>query len=295
MFPERHPYAKWTGSHWRLVEIADSGLPVAGSRLEQAVDAELAWLLPGLEPRRVPRITGRARRHGSIEGNAVYALSRLGYADHPGTKALVAALIDWQWPDGGWNCDHVQTWRVPPSTNRPPRRWALPTTRRSPGTSRLAGPPSAPPSCCCAAGSSDQPLPGSRSTCPGPSRTTRPTGTTTWCRACGSWPPSVDLGTHAPQMRSISSNDPAVATVGSRAGAGPPSASHLPSTGALEPTTSCSTRSLPQYLPPPTRRLRTNIDDPQHRCRNPSALRTDLTWLELLGLSVLAVTIGGQS
>jgi len=104
-FPSTHPYAKWVGSHWRLVEIADTGLPVPKHRLKEGVNAELGWLLPGLEPRRVPRIAGRARRHGSIEGNAVYALSRLGYEDHPGTRQLVAALLDWQWPDGGWNCD----------------------------------------------------------------------------------------------------------------------------------------------------------------------------------------------
>jgi hypothetical protein len=107
-FPNCHPYTKWTGTHWRLVEIADAGLPVAQARLKAGVDAELAWLLPGLESSQVLRIAGRARRHGSIEGNAVYALSCLGNADHPGTRQLVDALLDWQWPDGGWNCDRRQ-------------------------------------------------------------------------------------------------------------------------------------------------------------------------------------------
>ena len=111
-FPGGHPYAKWTGTHWRLVEIADSGVTVDRTRLQEAVDAELAWLLPGLDPRRILRVAGRVRRHGSIEGNAVYALSRLGFADHPGTGQLVDALLDWQWPDGGWNCDrHPDAWR----------------------------------------------------------------------------------------------------------------------------------------------------------------------------------------
>jgi hypothetical protein len=112
-FPLGHPpYTKWTGTHWRLVEIADSAVPVDRKRLEVAVGAELAWLLPGLEPQRVLRVAGRARRHGSIEGNAVYALSCLGFADHQGTRQLVEALLDWQWPDGGWNCDrHPDAWR----------------------------------------------------------------------------------------------------------------------------------------------------------------------------------------
>jgi hypothetical protein len=104
-FPRGHPYAKWNGTHWRLVEIADAGVPVPRSRLEPGVESELAWLLPGLAPDRVLRLGGRARRHGSIEGNAVYALSRLGYASDDRTAQLVDALLDWQWPDGGWNCD----------------------------------------------------------------------------------------------------------------------------------------------------------------------------------------------
>lgn len=44
-----------------------------------------------------------------MQGNAVYAFSRLGFADHPSTSRLVEALIGWQWPDGGWNCDRHRT------------------------------------------------------------------------------------------------------------------------------------------------------------------------------------------
>ena len=104
-FPGTHPYAKWTGTHWRLVEIADSEVPVPMGRLGQAVQAELDWLIPGLAPSRVLRLQGRARRHGSIEGNALFALCRLGYSGDIRTRQLVEALLDWQWPDGGWNCD----------------------------------------------------------------------------------------------------------------------------------------------------------------------------------------------
>ncbi len=105
VFPGGHPYAKWAGTHWRLVEIADSAVPVPRDRLDEGVAAELSWLIPGLAPRKVLRLQGRARRHGSIEGNALYALCRLGYVDDPATRLLVEALLDWQWPDGGWNCD----------------------------------------------------------------------------------------------------------------------------------------------------------------------------------------------
>ena len=36
---------------------------------------------------------GRVRRHASMEGNAVFALTRLGFADHPGTRRLVSGLL----------------------------------------------------------------------------------------------------------------------------------------------------------------------------------------------------------
>ena len=101
----REPIGGW----WRS---PTPGVPVDRERLDGAVRSELAWLLPGLDPETVLRLSGRARRHGSIEGNAVYALCRLGFVDHPGTRQLVEALLDWQWPDGGWNCDrHRDAWR----------------------------------------------------------------------------------------------------------------------------------------------------------------------------------------
>lgn len=31
--------------------------------------------------------------------------SRLGLADDPIAMKLASSLIEWQWPDGGWNCD----------------------------------------------------------------------------------------------------------------------------------------------------------------------------------------------
>ncbi len=39
-----------------------------------------------------------------MEGNALYALLKLGLADGR-EEELVARLLATQWPDGGWNCD----------------------------------------------------------------------------------------------------------------------------------------------------------------------------------------------
>ncbi|MDQ2933377.1 MAG: hypothetical protein M3R49_00080 [Chloroflexota bacterium] len=40
-----------------------------------------------------------------MEGNALYAASRFGHADDERAGLLVDKLLEWQWPDGGWNCD----------------------------------------------------------------------------------------------------------------------------------------------------------------------------------------------
>jgi hypothetical protein len=97
-----HPYKKWQGAHWRLVSLVELGAR-RDQRALDMLDHVLAWLI---EPRRlsaVKVIEGRARRCASQEGNAVFAAATLGEADSVGL--LVDELIDWQWPDGGWNCD----------------------------------------------------------------------------------------------------------------------------------------------------------------------------------------------
>ncbi len=52
----------------------------------------------------IRRINGRVRRCASQESNCVYSTLTLGIADER-TDELVRRLIEWQWPDGGWNCD----------------------------------------------------------------------------------------------------------------------------------------------------------------------------------------------
>ncbi|HWI00636.1 MAG TPA: hypothetical protein VNT27_09910, partial [Propionibacteriaceae bacterium] len=108
-FPDAHPYGKFYGTHWRLVELADLDLEIPRVRLQAGIDQEVARLSstsPNLHGRDVG---GLPRRHASMEGNAVYAFSRLGFANHLSTRRLVEALIEWQWPDGGWNCDRHRT------------------------------------------------------------------------------------------------------------------------------------------------------------------------------------------
>jgi hypothetical protein len=101
-----HPYHKWLGVHWVLVALADLEYPRVDESLIPMREQVLAWLLGAERERLARRLTfaGHARMYASMEGNAIYALSRLGLADER-VDGLVDHLLAWQWPDGGWNCD----------------------------------------------------------------------------------------------------------------------------------------------------------------------------------------------
>jgi hypothetical protein len=102
--PSSHPYAKWYGAHWILAKLAEIGYPAGDDRLIPWREQVLSWLLPKRTVRNAPTINGRVRRCASQEGNAVYYLLALGLADER-VDLLVSHLLEWQWPDGGWNCD----------------------------------------------------------------------------------------------------------------------------------------------------------------------------------------------
>ncbi|RIK34069.1 MAG: hypothetical protein DCC55_33770 [Chloroflexi bacterium] len=99
-----HPYAKWVGAHWVLVALADLQYPPGDERLVPLREQVLNWLLGASHTKGIRTINGRVRRCASQEGNALYALLKLGLADER-VDQLAARLRQWQWPDGGWNCD----------------------------------------------------------------------------------------------------------------------------------------------------------------------------------------------
>ena len=107
-----HPYRKWTGAHWRLVTLAELEAPGDDSRVGAALETVLDWIAD-------PRDQGTSRRRAdgvilsdaSMEGNALAVACRLGTADDPRAIRLAERLIEWQWPDGGWNCDPRATGR----------------------------------------------------------------------------------------------------------------------------------------------------------------------------------------
>jgi hypothetical protein len=105
-----HPYRKWWGLHWRLTSLAEFALPVqrghVRATLDAGIDRELTWIT---NPRHIAAITkhddGLYRADASIEGNALYAASRFGHAQDERARLLATNLLEWQWPDGGWNCN----------------------------------------------------------------------------------------------------------------------------------------------------------------------------------------------
>jgi hypothetical protein len=101
---DTHPYAKWFGAHWVLVTLAELGYPSGEHSLTPLRDQVLDWLCSRAYLDKLGQIRGLPRLHGSIEGNAVWAMLTLGLADER-TEHLVERLRQAQWPDGGWNCD----------------------------------------------------------------------------------------------------------------------------------------------------------------------------------------------
>ena len=96
-----HPYRKWTGVHWRLIALAELGVDPAVERVRELTDLVLTWL-SGVT---YPENEELPRRHASIQGNALAACCRLGRRHDPRAAQLARLLEEWQWPDGGWNCD----------------------------------------------------------------------------------------------------------------------------------------------------------------------------------------------
>ncbi|MHA1532636.1 MAG: hypothetical protein ACTSR6_11625, partial [Candidatus Heimdallarchaeota archaeon] len=100
-----HVYTKWQGAHWILSILADIGYPARDEMLQPSINQVLNWLLGG---KKRPIINGLRRFCASQEGNGLYSALRLGFYDER-CEALVERLVQYQWEDGGWNCDRKPT------------------------------------------------------------------------------------------------------------------------------------------------------------------------------------------
>ena len=117
-------YGKWQGAHWVVLALAQLGHPGGDARVDELIDETLAyWTAPRYlrdkavtrktgQDDYVPVIAGKARRCASQQGGALLSAVRLGHRGDPRVPVLARRLCDWQWPDGGWNCDQHATARM---------------------------------------------------------------------------------------------------------------------------------------------------------------------------------------
>lgn len=120
-----HPYKKWMGAHWRLVSLVELGVPSGEPRAVRSAGTVLDWLTGDEHRSHIITVDGLTRRCASQEGNALAVCSRLGLAEDPRTRLLADSLIEWQWPDGGWNCDVGATGRRSSFHETLPPAWGL--------------------------------------------------------------------------------------------------------------------------------------------------------------------------
>lgn len=118
-------YAKWSGAHWRLVSLVELGVPAGEPRCVAAAQTVLEWLTGKGHRAGIRTIDGLTRRCASQEGNALAVCCRLGLADDPRVRLLAESLVEWQWPDGGWNCDKKATGRRSSFNESLPPMWGL--------------------------------------------------------------------------------------------------------------------------------------------------------------------------
>ena len=99
-----HPYRKWTGAFWRLASLVELQIPSGHERALAAAETVLDWLISDDHRSHIRVIDGLNRSHATQEGIALAVCCRLGLDDDR-VQFLARSLMEWQWPDGGWNCD----------------------------------------------------------------------------------------------------------------------------------------------------------------------------------------------
>ena len=101
----RHAYEKWSGAHWILSLLAELDYPTKDPVLLPLREQALDWIFSDeVRVKDTPKIKGLYRRHASQEGNLITYLIKLDLDDEQ-IHRLTDFLLEYQWPDGGWNCD----------------------------------------------------------------------------------------------------------------------------------------------------------------------------------------------
>jgi hypothetical protein len=99
-------YSKWIGAHWILANLADLHYPPGDTRLVPLHEQQLDFFFTkDMRPaRKVIIVKGQPRMCASIEANGLFSALALGI-ENKRTLKIFDLLLEWRWPDGGWNCD----------------------------------------------------------------------------------------------------------------------------------------------------------------------------------------------
>ena len=90
---------KYIATNWRLLVLAELGVPGTHPKVRRAVDLLLRSFGTGRHS-----CLGGSGSEACITGNAVRYLTMLGRLDDPRTQASIDWLVRRQKPDGGWHC-----------------------------------------------------------------------------------------------------------------------------------------------------------------------------------------------
>ncbi|HVX47449.1 MAG TPA: hypothetical protein VHC49_26405 [Mycobacteriales bacterium] len=124
----------WKSTQWRLVALVELAVPPDDPRVVAAAN----HVLDANADRRPTIIDGLPRICVNAPGAALAVGSRLGMADDPRVQRMTEALLDWQWPDGGWNCHRNASGRRSSFHESINAAWGLHEYARATGDSTAA-------------------------------------------------------------------------------------------------------------------------------------------------------------
>ena len=90
---------KYVVTNWRAIVLADLGMNRSHPRIRRTAELILRrWTERGTD------LLGGPEGEICVTGNAVRALIRFGYLDHPTVRRAIAWIVRTQKADGGWHC-----------------------------------------------------------------------------------------------------------------------------------------------------------------------------------------------
>ncbi len=100
---------KWNATVWRLIVLADLGVPGEDPRIKNSVEHFLRMhSVPeagfSTFPYKPEVTTSQTKSHICMTGNIVRTLIRFGYSNDPRVHSAIEWLLATQQSDGGWDC-----------------------------------------------------------------------------------------------------------------------------------------------------------------------------------------------